>query len=61
MFIPIERRMLILQIVEREVVLMKPKHQFISLNEENEFMVPNLEKKRNFYLNPYLSALKDEL
>ena len=40
-FIPIERRSLILKMVEREVSLMKLKHQFIYPNEEIEFMVLN--------------------
>ena len=41
MFIPIERWTLILKNGEREVVLMKPKNQFIYPNKKNEFVVPN--------------------
>ena len=41
MFIPIEKRTLILKMAEREVFLMKPTHQFIYPSAENEFMVPN--------------------
>ena len=40
-FILIERRTLIQKMVEREVFLMKPRHQFIYHNEENEFVMPN--------------------
>ena len=29
-------------------------------DEENEFMVPNQEKKEDYYVNPCLSQLKDE-
>ena len=32
--------------VGSEVFLMKAQHQFIYPNEENEFMVPNNEKKK---------------
>ena len=44
-----------------KVLLMKPKHQFIYPNEENESVVPNYEKKGDYYVNPSLSQLKDEL
>ena len=40
-FFPIQPCTLILQMVEREVFLMKPMHQFIYPKKENEFMVPN--------------------
>ena len=40
---------------------MKPKHQFIYPNEEDEFVVPNHEKKRDFFANPSLSQLTYEL
>ena len=40
-FIPIEKQALILKMAEGEVFLMKPTHQFIYPNEENEFVVPN--------------------
>ena len=38
--------------VESEVFLMKLKHQFISPEEENEFMVPSHKKKGDFDVNP---------
>ena len=60
-FIPIGRWILILKIVESEVFLIKPKHQFIYPNEENKFMVPNHEKKEDYYMNPYLSQLTYKL
>ena len=41
MIIPIEKRTLILQMVEIDIFLMKPKHQLTYPNEENEFMAPN--------------------
>ena len=39
--------------VESEHFLMKPKHQFIYPYKENEFMMPNHEKKADYYVNPY--------
>ena len=36
-------------------------HQFIYPNEENEFMVPNHEKKGDYCINPCLSQLIEEL
>ena len=50
MFIPIEKRTTILKIVEVEVFLLKPKHQIIYPNKENAVMVPNHEKKGDYYL-----------
>ena len=44
-----------------EAFLMKRKDQFIYPNEENAFMVPNHEKKNDYYVNPYLPHLIDEL
>ena len=61
MFIPIEKWILTLKMIQREVPLFKPKHQFIYPNEKNELVVPNHYKKRDYYVNPYLSQLKDEL
>ena len=52
---PIDRQTLILKLVEREVFLMKPKHQFIYPDEKNEFMMPNHEKKEDHFVNPHLS------
>ena len=60
-FIPIKRRTSILKILEREVFPMKPKHQNIYPNEDNVIMVPNHEKNRDYYVNPRLYQLKDEL
>ena len=52
MSILIERRTSILKMVEKEVFLMKQKHQYP--NEENVFMVPNHENERDYYVNPCL-------
>ena len=41
MFFPIEKWTLSLKMAEREVFLMKPMHEYIYPNEENEFVVPN--------------------
>ena len=43
--------------VESEAFFMKPKHQFIDPNEENAFMVPNHEKKGDYYVNSCLSPI----
>ena len=40
-FFPIEKWTLILEMAEWEVFLMKPKHEYIYPNGENEFVVPN--------------------
>ena len=45
----------------KEVFLKKPKHQFIYPIEENEFMVPNHEKRGDYYVTPCLSQLTDKL
>ena len=47
--------------VEKEVFLIKPKHQFIYPNGENEFVWPNHENKGDYYMNPCLSQLENEL
>ena len=39
----------------RDVFLIKPKYQFIYPNEENVFVVPNHEKKGDYYKSPCLS------
>ena len=44
--------------LEKEVFLIKLKNQFIYPNEENEFVVPNHLKKRDYNVNPYLSNWK---
>ena len=42
--------------VEREVVLMKPKHHFIFPNEENEFMcTQSLKERRLLYESVFIS------
>ena len=40
-----------------EDFLMKPKHQLIYPNEENEFLAPNHEKKGDYYVYLCLSQL----
>ena len=50
-FIPIDRWALILNMLERDFFLIKTKYQFIYHNKENMFIVPNHEKKRNYYVN----------
>ena len=58
MFIPIERQTLILKMVERDVFLMKPKLQY-HLSQRGECVsVPNHEKKRDYYVNLWLSQGK---
>ena len=57
-FIPIEWWTLILKMVESEVFLMKPKNQFIYPKEKNVLMVPNNEKKRDYYVNPCFYAIE---
>ena len=48
MFIPIDRRTLILKVVGSKVFLMKARHQFVYPSKENAFMVPNQEKKWDY-------------
>ena len=45
----------------RDVFLMKPKHQFFYIKEENDFMVPNHWKKGDYYVNSSLSNWKTNL
>ena len=61
MFVPIEIRNSILKLVTSEDFFMKPMHQFIYPDKKNEFMVPNHEKKRDYYVNMHLSQLIDQL
>ena len=62
MFILIERWTLILKVVEKEVFLMKLKHQYhLSEQGESVYSVPNHEMKGEYYVNPCLSQLTDEL
>ena len=51
-FTPIDGPTLILRkVVEGKAFLMRPKHQFIYPKEENEFTIPNHEKKKDNYRN----------
>ena len=61
MFIRIERQTSILKTAKKDIFLMKPKHQN-HLSQGGEcFMVPNYEKKGDYYVNPCLTQLNDEL
>ena len=46
--------------VGSEVFLKEPKHQFIYPNEDDVFVALDHETKRNYYVNPCLSQLKDD-
>ena len=59
--IPIERWTSILKMVERDVSYLKPKHQYHLPQQGECVIVPNHEKKWDYYMNPYLSQLKDKL
>ena len=61
MFTPIEKQTSNLKMVEREVFLLKTKHQNHLLQQGDRFIVPNHEKKEYYYANPCLSQLKNEL
>ena len=60
-FTPIEKQTLILKMAQKEVFLMKLKHQLIYHNELNNFVVPNQQKNGDYYVNSCLSQLKNEL
>ena len=60
-FILIERQTLILKMVEIEVFLLYPKQQIVYHNKGNVFILPNHEKKGDYYVNPCLSHLKEKL
>ena len=47
--------------VGSQVFLVKLEHQFIYPNEENEYIVANEEKKKDYCVNPCLSQLINEL
>ena len=47
--------------MEREAFLMKPKINVIHPKGENEFIVPNIKKNGDYYVNPCLSQLTNEL
>ena len=55
MFIPIERRTSIQKMVEKQVFLMKPKHQNHLSQRRNVFTMPNHEKKEDYYANSCLT------
>ena len=61
MFTTFDRGTLILKNGGSEVILLKPKHQFVYPNKENTLMVPNHEKKGDYYVNQGLPHLIDEL
>ena len=46
---------------EGKAFLTKPKHPFTYPNEQKKFIVPNYEKKGDYYMNPCLSKLTNEL
>ena len=48
------------KMVGNEVFPMKPKHPFIYPNKENEFIIPHLEKKKDYYVNLCLSKWTDK-
>ena len=65
----IEKWTSILKMVKEDVFHMKPKLQYhlsqweeyvYAANEENVFMLPNLEKKEDYYVNPCLSKSTNE-
>ena len=47
--------------VEREVFLLKPEHQYHLYQRRECLIGPNDEKKGDYYLNPCLTQFKDEL
>ena len=47
--------------VEKQVFHMNQSIEIVYPNKENMFMVPNHEKKGDYYVNPCLSQLKGEL
>ena len=59
MFVQINARALILKMVEKEVFFMKPSINIVYPNKENVFMMPNHEKKGDYYVNLYLSKSID--
>ena len=61
MFIPIERWTSILEKVEREVFLLNPNQQNLLSQQGEWFILPNHENKEDYYVNPCLCQLKDEL
>ena len=60
MFVQIDRRTLILKMIKIDVFLIKPNHKYQLSQGDNVFMVPNLEKNRDYYVNPCLYKLRDE-
>ena len=60
-FIPTERWASILKMVEEKVFLLKPKHQYHLPHKENMFMGPYQEIKGDYFVNPCLSQLREEI
>ena len=60
MFVQIEKRTLILKNGRKKAFTMKPSINVIYLNEENVLMVPNHERKEDYYVNLCLSKLTNE-
>ena len=60
MFIPIERRTTVIKMVERGVFLLKPSIKVIYPKKEYMFIVPNYEKKGDYYVNTCSPKLKDK-
>ena len=60
MFIPFERRTSILNMVEIEVSFSKPKRRYHLSQSRECDCAANHEKKGDYYVNPWLSKLKDK-
>ena len=60
MFIPIEKKTLTLKMVKKMFFLWNQNFNSIYPKEENMFIVPNLEKKGDYYVNPCLSKSTNE-
>ena len=58
---PIEKQTLVQKMVERDVFLMNQSMNIIYPNEDNAFVVPNHERKGDYYVNPWFSQLTNEL
>ena len=62
MFIPVERRTLILNMAEREVFLIIPRHKNCLSHQRNYvYGAESCKEKGEYYVNLCLSSLKDEL
>ena len=56
----IEKRTLILKMVEKDVFFCKQSLDIIYPNEENAFTMTNHERKGDYFVNPCLSKLTNE-